>query len=198
MADARPRIVVTRTMPEPAMAVLRTVGDVWSPLPDRQLSREELYAAIAGADAVVNTLWDRVDRAFADAAGPRLRIVSTVAVGYDNIDVPALTGRGVVVTNTPGVLTDATADIAFGLLLSVTRRLGEGERLLRSRTPWSFELGSCSVRVSRARHSASWALAKSAGRWRVAPSGSGWRSSTVDAAGPIPTSSVSYAPATCP
>ncbi|WP_007026358.1 2-hydroxyacid dehydrogenase, partial [Saccharomonospora iraqiensis] len=96
--------------------------------------------AVADADAVVVTLKERVDAAFADAAGPGLRAVATVAVGYDNIDVPALTARGVIVAHTPGVLTDATAEITLGLLLSVTRRLGEGERLLRSGTPWSFEL----------------------------------------------------------
>jgi lactate dehydrogenase-like 2-hydroxyacid dehydrogenase len=86
-------------------------------------------------------LHDRLDGALADAAGPGLKVVANVAVGYDNVDVPALAERGVVVTNTPGVLTDATADLAFGLLLAITRRLGEGERLLRSRTPWSFHLG---------------------------------------------------------
>ena len=96
---------------------------------------------MAGADAVVGMLHDRLDGALADAAGPGLKVVANVAVGYDNVDVPALAERGVVVTNTPGVLTDATADLAFGLLLAVTRRIGEGERLLRSRTPWSFHLG---------------------------------------------------------
>ncbi|PXY27576.1 2-hydroxyacid dehydrogenase [Prauserella muralis] len=141
MAGARPRIVVTREIPEAAREVLHAAGDVWWPQPDRMLPTEELHAAVAGADAVVSTLQDRIDGAFADAAGPQLKVVSTVAVGYDNADVPALTDRGIVFTNTPGVLTDATADLAFGLLLSVTRRLGEGERLLRSRTPWSFHLG---------------------------------------------------------
>ncbi|NIJ13216.1 glyoxylate reductase [Saccharomonospora amisosensis] len=141
MADASPRIVVTREIPQAALDLLREIGDVWWPQPDKALSPGELHQVIAGADAVVSTLQDRVDAAFADAAGPRLKVVSTVAVGYDNIDVPALTSRGIVVTNTPGVLTDATADLAFGLLLAVTRRLGEGERLLRSRTPWSFHLG---------------------------------------------------------
>ena len=72
-------------------------------------------------------------RAFLDAAGPQLRCVANVAVGYDNIDVAACSERGVLVTNTPGVLTDATADLAIALMLSVTRRLGEGERLLRAR-----------------------------------------------------------------
>jgi glyoxylate reductase len=133
--------VVTRKIAEPALALLRETGDVWVPEPDRALPTDELHAAIAGADAVVSTLHERVDAAFADAAGAQLKVVATVAVGYDNIDVPALAARGIVVTNTPGVLTDATADLAFGLLLSVTRRFGEGERLLRSRTPWEFDLG---------------------------------------------------------
>lgn len=141
MANASPRIVVTREIPQAALDMLSAAGEVWWPRPDRALPTSELHRVIAGADGVVCTLQDRVDAAFADAAGPGLRVVSTVAVGYDNIDVPALTSRGVVVTNTPGVLTDATADLAFGLLLAVTRRLGEGERLLRSRTPWSFHLG---------------------------------------------------------
>jgi glyoxylate reductase len=79
-----------------------------------------------------------VDAELLDAAGPRLRVVSNVAVGYNNIDVPACTERGVRVTNTPGVLTDATADIAMALILMVTRRLGEGERVIRSRTPWQW------------------------------------------------------------
>ncbi|MFC4001373.1 2-hydroxyacid dehydrogenase [Prauserella oleivorans] len=141
MTDTRPRIVVTRWIPEQAMDVLRDVGDVWAPDPDRALPAEELHRVLAGADAAVVTLSERVDAAFADAAGARLKIVANVAVGYDNADVPALLDRGIVFTNTPGVLTDATADLAFGLLLAVTRRLGEGERLLRSRTPWSFHLG---------------------------------------------------------
>ncbi|OQO89547.1 D-glycerate dehydrogenase [Saccharomonospora piscinae] len=137
----RPRIVVTRKLPEDALALLREAGDVWLPEPDRALPAGELHDAVAGADGIVCTLHDPIDGALADAAGDRLRVVSTVAVGHDNIDVAALAARGVVVTNTPGVLTDATADLAFGLLLSVTRRLGEGERLLRSRTPWQFDLG---------------------------------------------------------
>ncbi|MGI6870661.1 2-hydroxyacid dehydrogenase [Amycolatopsis sp. 3B14] len=135
------RIVVTRRVPEAAMVVLREAGEVWVSGEDRPLSPDELREAVRGADAVVCMLHDRIDGAVADAAGPQLKVVANVAVGYDNIDVPALAERGVTVTNTPGVLTDATADLAFGLLLAVTRRIGEGERLLRSRTPWSFHLG---------------------------------------------------------
>jgi glyoxylate reductase len=134
------RIVVTRRIPDPAIDLLRGAGDVWVSPHDRPLTTEELHAAVAGADAVVTLLHDRVDDAFLDAAGPGLRIVANVAVGYDNVDVPTCAGRGVVVSNTPGVLTEATADIAFALILMATRRLGEGERLIRSRTPWSWSM----------------------------------------------------------
>ncbi|GAB3493142.1 2-hydroxyacid dehydrogenase [Amycolatopsis cihanbeyliensis] len=136
-----PKIVVTRAIAEPAMKVLHEAGEVWAPDPDRKLPPGELHEVVAGADGVVSTLQDRIDGAFADAAGANLRVVSTVAVGYDNVDLPALGAREVILTNTPGVLTDATADLTFGLLLAVTRRLGAGERLLRARRPWEFNLG---------------------------------------------------------
>ena len=135
------KIAVTRWIPDDAVKLLAEVGDVAVSPADRPLTPAELHGFVAGADAVVGMLHDRLDGALADAAGPGLKVVANVAVGYDNVDVPALAERGIVVTNTPGVLTDATADLAFGLLLAVTRRLGEGERLLRSRTPWSFHLG---------------------------------------------------------
>jgi lactate dehydrogenase-like 2-hydroxyacid dehydrogenase len=134
------RIVVTRRIPDPAIEHLRGAGDVWISPHDRPLSTEELHGAVAGADAVVTLLHDRVDGAFLDAAGPGLRIVANVAVGYDNVDVGACAARGVAVSNTPGVLTEATADIAFALILMATRRLGEGERLIRSGTPWSWSM----------------------------------------------------------
>ncbi len=81
-----------------------------------------------------------MDDAFLDAAGEQLRIVANVAVGYDNIDVPACASRSVIVTNTPGVLTDATADIAMALILMATRRLGEAERLVRTGGTWSWSM----------------------------------------------------------
>ena len=95
------------------------------------LPREDLLRHVHGASALVATLADEVDAALLDAA-PRLRIVANHAVGYDNVDVPACTARGVWVTNTPDVLTDATADLAWALILALARRLREGERLLRS------------------------------------------------------------------
>ena len=137
---SRPRIAVTRRLPESALDMLRAAGDVWVSPHDRPLSKPELHDAVAGADVVVSLLHDRIDDALLDAAGEQLRCVANVAVGYDNIDVPAATRRGVQVTNTPGVLTDATADLAMALILMTTRRLGEGERLLRARTPWSWHL----------------------------------------------------------
>lgn len=134
------RVVVTRRIPEPALQLLRESGEVWVSPHDRPLEPDELHAAVAGADAVVTLLHDRVDDPFLDRAGPHLRIVANVAVGYDNVDVEACERRGVVVTNTPGVLVEATADIALALILMVTRRLGEGERLVRSGQSWSWSM----------------------------------------------------------
>jgi glyoxylate reductase len=135
-----PRIVVTRRIPEPALELLAEVGELWLNPDDRPLELDELHRAVADADAAVTLLHDRVDRDFLDAAGPQLRVVANVAVGYDNVDVAACTARGVRFTNTPGVLTEATADLAFALLLMATRRLAEGERLIRSRTPWNWNM----------------------------------------------------------
>jgi glyoxylate reductase len=133
-------IVVTRRIPEPALELLRAAGDVWVSPHDRPLTAEELQAAVKGAEAVITLLHDKVDGALLDAAGPQLKCIANVAVGYDNVDVAAATERGVVVTNTPGVLTDSTADLAMALILMVTRRLGEGERLIRSGQPWSWDM----------------------------------------------------------
>jgi glyoxylate reductase len=137
---AEPKIVVTRRIPEPAVEILREAGDVWVSPDDRPLEVSELHDAISGADVVVTLLHDKVDDAFLDAAGDQLRAVCNVAVGFDNIDVPAATKRGVLVTNTPAVLTEATADLAMTLILAVTRRIGEGERIIRAREPWSWHM----------------------------------------------------------
>lgn len=96
------------------------------------MPRADLLAAVEGVDALISLMSDRVDEELLDAAGAGLRVVANYAVGYDNIDVTACGRRGVVVTNTPDVLTDATADHAFALLLGVARRLLEGDDLVRS------------------------------------------------------------------
>jgi glyoxylate reductase len=139
MADTA-KIVVTRRIPEPAVELLREAGDVWVSPDDRPLETQELHDAVKGADIAVTLLHDKVDDAFLDAAGDQLRAVCNVAVGFDNIDVPAATKRGVLITNTPAVLTEATADLAMTLILAVTRRVGEGERLLRRREEWSWHM----------------------------------------------------------
>ena len=140
------RVVVTGRVPEAALEKLRAEHEVDAWAGPESIGREELLRRVAGADAIVSLLTERIDGELLDAAGPKLKVVSNVAVGYDNIDVPACTARGIVATNTPGVLTEATADIAFGLILMATRRLGEGERLIRAGQPWKwgmfFLLGS--------------------------------------------------------
>lgn len=140
------RVVVTGRVPEPALEKLRAEHEVDAWEGSDSISRQELLRRVAGADAIVSLLTERIDAELLDAAGPQLKVVANVAVGYDNIDVPACTERGIIATNTPGVLTEATADIAFGLILMATRRLGEGERLIRSGQAWKwgmfFLLGS--------------------------------------------------------
>ncbi|MBS1879112.1 MAG: D-glycerate dehydrogenase [Actinobacteria bacterium] len=134
----RPRFAVTGRLPAPALELLAAAGevavaDVATPLP-----REELLRHVAGAAAIVCFLYDRVDAELLDAAGPGLAAVANVAVGYDNVDLVAAAERGVAVANTPGVLDDATADLTLALLLAAARRLGEGERLIRSGRPWAW------------------------------------------------------------
>jgi glyoxylate reductase len=133
-------IVVTSAVPPAAVELLRTAGAVWVAPGEDPLDPAELRARSSGAEAVVCMLHDRIDGDLLDAAGERLRVVANVAVGYDNIDVAACAERGVVVTNTPGVLVEATADLTFALLLGITRRVGEGDRLLRAGTPWSWSM----------------------------------------------------------
>jgi len=98
----------------------------------RPLEREEFLAGLRGADAVLIAMADRVDEEALEAAGPQLKIVAMCGVGYDNVNVVAATKRGVTVTNTPGVVTEATGDAAWGLMLAATRRIAEADRMLRS------------------------------------------------------------------
>jgi glyoxylate reductase len=143
---SRPRVMITRPIPDAAVMLLREVADVVVPDDDRPLTPDELRAAVPGARAVVAMLHDRIDESVLSAAGDELAVVANVAVGFENIDLPACERHGVVVTNTPDVLTDATADLTIALMLAVTRRVAEGDRLLRAGTPWawsmSFMLGS--------------------------------------------------------
>ena len=135
---ATSRIAVTGRIPDAGFELLHEAGDVvaWDSLDVPTV--DEVHSMVSGADAVLTLLTTKVDDAFLDAAGPQLKVVANVAVGYNNIDVAACARRGVICTNTPGVLTEATADIAMALVLMATRRLGEGERVIRSEQPWQW------------------------------------------------------------
>ncbi len=127
----RPRVFIARIIPDEGLEAARAACDVdlWDdPLPP---PRDQLLRRVAGCDGVLTLLTDRVDEDFLDAAGPQLKVVSNYAVGFDNIDVDACARRGVAVGNTPGVLTDTTADLAFALLMAAARRLPEGDRYVR-------------------------------------------------------------------
>ena len=127
----KPTVVVTRAIPHDAIALLASRCAVVCGTGDEPLAPEALTELARHADALVTLLTDRIDDALL-AVCPRLRIVANVAVGYDNIDVAAAARRGIIVTNTPGVLTDATADFAWALLLAVTRRIVEADAYVRA------------------------------------------------------------------
>ncbi len=127
------KVYVTRLIPGRGVEMIRAGGhEVVGNQEDRALGREELLRGVRGAEGLLTQLHDKVDGELMDAAGGTLRVISQFAVGYNNIDVDAATKRGIVVCNTPGVLTDATADLAWALLLGVARRVHEGEAMVRA------------------------------------------------------------------
>ncbi|MEO6124222.1 MAG: D-glycerate dehydrogenase [Ilumatobacteraceae bacterium] len=132
------RVVVTGRVPEAAITMLQAEHEVLAWRSETLVSREQLLHRVDGADAILSLLTEKVDAELLAAAGPQLKVVSNVAVGFNNIDVAACRARGVIATNTPGVLTDATADIAMALILMSTRRLAEGERVIRSEQSWQW------------------------------------------------------------
>jgi glyoxylate reductase len=128
---SKPKVFVTRAILESGYDLIkdRYELDLWSDeLPP---SRDVLLERVRGVDGLLCLLTDRIDGEVMDAAGPQLKVISNHAVGFDNIDVPAATARGIPVGNTPGILTAATADFAFTLLLCAARRVVEGERFVR-------------------------------------------------------------------
>ena len=124
------KILVTREIPEVGLRPLEDF-DV-TVLSERPPERVELLEAARGMDGVLSTLTEKIDAEFMNAAGESLKVVANMAVGYDNVDVATANERGIVVTNTPDVLDETTADTAFMLMLAAARRLGEGERVVRS------------------------------------------------------------------
>jgi glyoxylate reductase len=128
----RPRVFVARRIPDEGLVPIEAAcdADIWAD--DLPPDRDELLRRVAGCDGILTLLTDRVDDELLDAAGPQLRVVSNYAVGFDNIDVAACARRGVAVGNTPGVLTETTADLAWALLMAAARRLPEGDRYVRA------------------------------------------------------------------
>jgi glyoxylate reductase len=136
-----PTFAVTAALPGRAPEMLAEAGEIRDLPGAGRLEREQLLTLVDGVDVALTMLYDRVDDEFLDAAGTSLRGVCNVAVGFDNVDLAACARRGVLVTNTPGVLDDATADLAFALILAARRRLGEAERLVRAGRPWQWGMG---------------------------------------------------------
>ena len=128
----RPLIIVTRKLPEVVETRLRELFDARLNLEDHSLSREELVEAVKTADVLVPTVTDRIDRSVLSQAGPQLKLIAQFGTGVDNIDLETARNRSILVTNTPGVLTEDTADMTMALILAVPRRLAEGSYLLKS------------------------------------------------------------------
>jgi len=129
--DHKPRVIVTRRLPQPVETRMAELFDVTLNLDDHPLSRPELLAAVGEAEVLVPTVTDSVDGELVAAAGPQLRLIANFGAGVDHIDLGAARARQIAVTNTPGVLTDDTADMVMALILAVPRRIAEGERLIR-------------------------------------------------------------------
>ncbi|MEY3704574.1 MAG: hypothetical protein RLZZ561_2194 [Pseudomonadota bacterium] len=129
---ARPKVIVTRELTDGVMRRMEDLFDATLNREDRGLTRAELEAAVADADVLVPTITDRIDADLLAKASPRLKMIANFGVGVDHIDLHAARERKILVTNTPGVLTEDTADMTMALILSVPRRLGEGEKLIRS------------------------------------------------------------------
>ena len=138
MRSKRPFVIVTRKLPDPIETRMMELFACRLNLDDKPLGRSELIAAVGQADVLVPTVTDRIDAEVLAAAGPALKLIASFGTGVDHVDLAAAQRRGIIVTNTPGVLTEDTADMTMALILAVSRRLAEGERLIRggSWTGW--------------------------------------------------------------
>src|SRR5581483_11857114 len=138
MAKAKkPLVIVTRKLPDSVETRMRELFDARLNLDDKPMSPTQLAEAMKAADVLVPTVTDRLDTAILKEAGPSLKLIANFGNGVDNIDVQAAVARGITVTNTPGVLTEDTADMTLALILAVPRRLVEGANILSSDKDWS-------------------------------------------------------------
>lgn len=129
---AKPKVFVTRAIPEKGLAMVRDFcdADIW--MEELPPPRQELLKRVKGVDGILSLLTDKIDAEVMDTAGPQLKVISNYAVGFDNITIPEATKRGIPVGNTPGILTDTTADFAFALLMAAARRVVEGDKYTRA------------------------------------------------------------------
>jgi glyoxylate reductase len=132
MPGKRPLVIVTRKLPDAIETRMMELFDARLNISDQPMSRAQLIEAVKIADVLVPTVTDRIDAAILSQAGPQLRLISNFGTGVDHIDLATARQRNIVVTNTPDVLTEDTADMAMALILAVPRRLAEGERLIRA------------------------------------------------------------------
>ncbi len=137
--NRKPLVIVTRKLPDVIETRLMELFETQLNLDDKSMSQAELVKAVQEADVLVPTVTDRIDAGLLSQAGEKLRLIASFGTGVDNIDLATARTRGITITNTPGVLTEDTADMTMALILAVPRRLTEGERLLRSAnwTGWS-------------------------------------------------------------
>ncbi|HEY9537338.1 MAG TPA: D-glycerate dehydrogenase [Kiloniellaceae bacterium] len=132
MPQKKVRVIVTRRLPDVIETRMMELFDCRLNLEDRPMSQAQLIEAVKGAEVLVPTVTDRIDSAVLSQAGPQLKLIASFGTGVDHIDLKTARQRGATVTNTPGVLTEDTADMTMALILSVPRRLAEGERVVRS------------------------------------------------------------------
>jgi lactate dehydrogenase-like 2-hydroxyacid dehydrogenase len=132
MAARKPKVIVTRKLPDPVETRMRELFDTELNLADQPMGREALEAAVARADVLAPTITDKIDAALLAKAGPQLKLIANFGAGVDHIDVTAATERGITVTNTPGVLTEDTADLTLALIMAVARRIVEGANVTQA------------------------------------------------------------------
>jgi lactate dehydrogenase-like 2-hydroxyacid dehydrogenase len=132
MAARKPKVIVTRKLPDPVETRMRELFDTELNLADAPMDRHALAEAVGRADVLAPTITDRIDAALLEKAGPGLKLIANFGAGFDHIDVAAANARGITVTNTPGVLTEDTADLTMALIMAVARRLVEGANVTQS------------------------------------------------------------------
>ncbi|HEV7384561.1 MAG TPA: D-glycerate dehydrogenase, partial [Phenylobacterium sp.] len=132
MAARKPKVIVTRKLPDPVETRMRELFDTELNLADAAMTRAQLSDAVARADVLAPTITDKIDATLLERAGPKLKLIANFGAGVDHIDVAAANARGITVTNTPGVLTEDTADLTMALIMAVARRIVEGANVTQA------------------------------------------------------------------